>query len=386
MTPALAVLLRNAEHRLVQQFLVNTGAPSIDMPHPKRARTEPVAKYLLKQVEENDQLVARLDYDAGRVKALANPQFDRFFAAATTDEIEEEIADFDQRSKALWFFVHRPDDFEDIEREVSFEALSGTKDRHTKFETCANLDPDFAKAEVDALERQICYTYRVHDGSGKFVTSHPPDTDSAGGILFSIGISQPPSLLERFGEDGETADETVRKITWVHFRYEILSGALFVVTSRGGFRLRNEMAEAFGRFILKQSKPPSVARVDEVDLRPLLGFEELPAIPNQPDAKCLVTEVIVQSGRYPDTRLVLQNKAGIKRLVLDRLFGREMQLSTIYSVRVGIKDYLPEGAQKPCSFAAIFHRDGSTSFDGNRMEQRHLREQLPPLWGLKAKS
>lgn len=387
MQDPLGILLRNAEIQLIDGFLDQLQAPSIKLPIPKQKRKTIVAKYTSRLIERDDGLLAKLQFEAGRVQDLASARYDRYFQKFSVLVNEDSVENLTERDRALWYFLNDRDAFESIEREVSYEHLSGTKTKHTQFDTKKDVEPDFSAATIEKFETEVRKIYRLHDGSGKHATSHPPTAGSSEPdvFLYSLDISQPPSQLVYYGEDGAQHDDTIRKITWLHIRYERKTGALYVVSSRGGFDIRLQVSEQFAQIVLNVSEPPTVRKVDRLKLGALLR-SDLSPIPGQKDMTAKVVELALGNGRFPGAVVNVRNKEGIQPALLKTLFGNDAPANYLYSVKVRIEGFVPEGSAKASTIVATFDLDGSTSFDGNRNEQRLLRDTLPSLWGLRDES
>lgn len=385
MAQSIGILLRNAMPDMVDRFLDANGLGKLELPAAKRARTEPINAFIGDLLSGDDDSFARLEYEAGRIEDIAKREFDWVFAKYLDVEAKAETEEFSQRDKAVWIYIHRPDDFAEIERHISFDHLSATKTKHTKFFTVADCRLSDNSAKMAEFEDCVKAIYKAHDGSGRYAVTHKPWTDQEGGRrhhIYSLDVSQPPTHLARFDDDGDTRTDLIRQITWLHIRYEPDRGQLFIACSRGGYPVRQQVSEHFARLLLDVHEPPTVSQAEAFELTPLLCPDALTPPPGQAECALKLVRICVRHWAYPGTMMEFARKTGLEANFLERLFGDHAGSVVIEAATLRFENYRVAQTDELRSFTATFNRDGSTTFDGNKIDQRRLREDLPRLWKL----
>lgn len=380
MEEALGILLRNAEPKLVSGFLGKFSAPVFARPPKKKDRTKASSEYLA-ALAENDRLLATLKFEAGRVHDLSKSHLDRYFRTHLSEEARESIEPLNTRDRSLWAYLNEIESFEAIEDELSYDTLSGARDKKTKFETEENCEFTASPDALAAFEEKVRDIYSAHDGSGRFVNTTPPEENFDEATL-SLRVSRPLSNEEHFDEQGETHDQSVRRVTDVHIRYQAETGELFVVTSRGGFKVRELLAGAFAELILGVDETPTVSKQEELKLETVLSVTEPPPITGQPDAEIKLVEVRVLHPLFYGHRFEIACNDGLRDDLFKSLFGEASDRVRVLSVKFRIENYLPEGATKQCTLAVTLNRDGSVSCPNHKAEQERLIRILPAVWGL----
>ena len=173
MASQLGTFLRNADAELIKLFLCQFDLPNIVLPAKNSARSKTINDYLAAHVVANDGLAAKLNYEVSRIENLNKGQFDRYFNKHVPIDEPEAFRSLNSRDRSLWLYLNDADAFEDIERQLSYDTLSGQKTKATRFETASEKTPEFTAQVVSNLETQVRDIFLDHDGSGKFVNSHP---------------------------------------------------------------------------------------------------------------------------------------------------------------------------------------------------------------------
>ncbi len=376
MSNDVSTFLRNANKKLVSEFLEKINAPQLNLPVKKHEKSEAVANYLGVLLQSNDSLIAKLKYEVSRINALKNPAYDLYFAQKNLKHPE-----LDGRDRAIWFYVNHIEDFENIERRVSYDRLVGSKNQSTLFLTEKLKTPDYSPENTAALEKIIQQIYLLHDGSGKFVVSHVP-IENFNEETLSILISQSPVVLANFSEAGEAKEDAFRKITDIHFRYNKENGRLQISSTRGGYKIRQELANEFAKLILSVETSPSVDETEKLRLEKVLTIEEPALFPDQPDAEVKLVAATIQIDDLTGHLFRVQANAGIKKDALQRLAGESGAQLSVISAEFYITDYRPQGASKNCKLRVELSKDGSVKCKSLKSEQERLLKALITVYGL----
>lgn len=381
MADQVIVFLRNSDVDLASAFLNSLNLPVVLFPRTSKDREQAIRSYLADHIFPNDGLIAKLKYEVNRVECLNKSQYDLYFNQHCPVENPDTFRCLNTRDRAIWLFVHSKDDFEDIERQLSYDTLSGQKTKSTRFDTAADKPIDFSMNLITTLENEVRNIFLGHDGSGKFINSFVP-SENFNEETLSMQISRAPEVLETFEEDGSTIDETVRKITDVHFRYTRSNGLLMIATSRGGYKIRQQLSEAFAKLILQVDDLPSVSEVEKLELQQVLTFETPPLIPGQPDAEILLVEANVRTWSLSGHHFKVVANGGLNDTALKRITNGDLSSLVILSLVFRISNYRPEGASKPCKLRVELHQDGSVHCNSLKAEQERLMLLLPKMYGL----
>ncbi|MFC7290411.1 hypothetical protein [Hirschia litorea] len=376
MSKEIGTFLRNANQDLVANFIKKIGAPPLVLPSSQKAKTGAVASYLGKLLQTNDGKVASLKYEISRVNALKNAANDRYFALKNRNHPE-----LDSRDRAIWFYVNHIEDFENIERRVSYDILMGSKNQATLFVTEKQKIPDYSSQKIAVLEKIIQQIYLIHDGSGKFVISHIP-LENFNEETLSVQISQSPVVLPNFNETGEAQEDAFRKIGDIHFRYNAENGGLQISSTRGGYKVRQELANEFAKLILDVKTSPSVDETERLNLKKVLALEETPFLSDHPDAAIRLVSATIEIDDFPGHLFLIQNNAGLQQDALNRLAGKKKSQLKVRCAGFYITDYLPQGASKKCNLRVELFQDGSVKCKSLKSEQERLLKALITSYSL----
>lgn len=333
-----------------------------------------------------DSRLVGLTEDAKRIVALSEGRFDWLFINKASPNDGLPPPERDSLDRSLWFLLHDPETFEEIERRASYERYTAQRARHTHFHAPKGLTLRTDRIAMSRFESAVQARYRAHDGSGLHAVTTPDDGLTPNGDtlhLVTVSLSQLPTAQEEFSNEGKLATRPVRKVTEVQTSYEPGSGDLFVTATRGGYKLRFQVAALFAEFLLGVDEPPEVAPAEAFKLNGALDPAELPAIPGfEFEAVHLVEAEFV----HPESAgtFVSLNKADGIEASLVRSFAPVGENLRVLSLTFRIH-CRPAGASKTKWLRIKLNEDGSTSLKGDVKLDYELREKIPALWGLRPK-
>ena len=386
MAQVLVQLLKYGSADLLAELFRRHGLDAGNIPLQRKARARFNADIFSRLAFREEGPFPELTKVAERVEALAEGRFDWIFARLGANADSQIWQELDTWNRALWFLLYEPELLERIERKASYEQYSTTRNKHTRFLTRPGAEFNRDRDIITAFGNQVQLTYKKHDGSGLFVeTNFEPSEDRKGAPLqlISVGVSQLPSSVEHITGGGERRTDVIRKITDVHVTYNDGSGELFVVASRGGFPVRERVAEHFARYILGIEEAPVVLSADRFQLTPLLKPDDLPPLEGVALKGIDLIELHLKHPDFGSTAMTFRDTTGLPSDLNTRLFGDASKFVTITSATIRLHfDEVGDGRPEPKPLVVTFNADGSTTLRGDLSHELQIREVAPRSWGL----
>jgi hypothetical protein len=378
----LGILLRNGGLEHVRNLLKEWKEPSnaIKSAPQTKARRVSVASFTAPAQDRDDKALARYRYHAARIEAIVADSLDYQLHDALSDAAFETKGELNKRDRVLSLWLENRNDFEELERQTIFNKLYAQRKKTTHYTVTMPTPANLAPGVIEAMEGKIREAFSKHDGSGRFVTSYPEQTED-GGANYAFSLSQVPQSREQYEDNGQTTEAVFRGLIWGHFRYDKAKRAFSLSISQGGQSVRDELAHAFVQTCLGVDETPAVVKSERVELRNLLSSKELPALQGHAEAEAKVTEVrLIHPSLYGGTVFTLRAKAGLAPGILKRLFGDNASDTQILSVTTKISDLHISDTGKPVTVSVILHADGGLSFGGVPIDREALGEAVRASW------
>lgn len=390
MANAFLRLLKSADADLLETWLSSKSIVHNGVPSGKNARTEFASALLLEAIGASSDAYVNAVTEAGRIDTLSKGQYDWAFARHAGDLDELSSAELTGLNRSLWTALHHPNTFEQIERLVSYNHFANTRTKHTRFKTLSNVSPELESDAIAAFEAAVQSVYRTHDFSGRHAETEPEriqDYDGKSIFLITVTLSQTPKSVARFDDSGEARDDALLLATTLHASYEVNIGEMYITASRGGFPVREKVAEAFAELILGVDEAPAILKSEKLDLRPLLNVSKLAPLEDVPFDDLDLIEVSLTHPSLEGTSMVLRNPDGLPADFLETLFGERASLTALKSVSLRL--HFDHGNSKrsglPAQMTVTFNQDGSTNLRGGQPIEQILRDRAPHLWNLKGR-
>jgi hypothetical protein len=384
-------LLKKADAELLGTWLTAKGLAHSGVPAENAARTEFAAKLYFDAADTGSEAHFDAVTEAGRICAMAEGRFDWVFARQARDLDGLPSHELTGLDRSLWTALYHSEAFEQVERRISYNHFSNTPKKHTRFSTKSQIEPGFDTQAIAAFEAAVKDIYRSHDFSGRHAATQPEHVRDAQGkpvYLVTVTLSQTPKAVARFDENGEARDDALLLATTLHASYEAETGEMYVTASRGGFPVREKVADAFSRLVLGVDEKPAILKSEQLDLRSLITPSELAPIDGVPLDGIDLIEVSLTHPSHEGTSMNFRNADGLPSDFLTSLFGDKALLVDLKSVSLRLhfdadisgKSALPE------QMTVTFNKDGSTSLRGGEPIEQLLRDHAPLLWKLKSGS
>jgi hypothetical protein len=216
-------------------------------PVPGDGRDTPLERWAAAVAKLSAGAQARVELDLAQVHDLSGPDATAHLLEASHggdlpgDDIPSGPA------LALWFFVQRPDLFQD----VFFRHEVAEVETWRTARAPANLPvPDFPTA-AEALGREMREFFRQSNGAGRFcaVEAHRlPDA-----VCFAARVADRIQLVEGFTDDGQPSLQRVRPALAVLFAYRPADG---IVRLKSPLRAADRVRDLFQRFGLSVLHEP----------------------------------------------------------------------------------------------------------------------------------